>query len=154
MEKATRQKSKSSIKNGSANPNPVHSAGPNKASSRGSRAPGKRPSGGSYGGAKLSSDNCLEEIKNTFETTATNEERDLGTQCNDQALSGDEEEDTTQQSPAKTIKKKSNQKLVLCTFATRYNVIKRVVRKMDFKLNEDVNYDWDLYWSDTGVQPE
>lgn len=25
---------------------------------------------------------------------------------------------------------------------------------MDFKLNEDVNADWDLYWSDTGVQPE
>jgi len=25
---------------------------------------------------------------------------------------------------------------------------------MDFKLNEDENADWDLFWSDTGIQPE
>ena len=25
---------------------------------------------------------------------------------------------------------------------------------MDFKLNEDVAADWDLYWSDVGVEPE
>ena len=25
---------------------------------------------------------------------------------------------------------------------------------MDFKLNEDENCDWDLFWSDSGIQPE
>jgi len=63
----------------------------------------------------------------------------------------------TEASPTKVTNKKkptSNVKLVLCTHATRYNVIKRVCRKMDFKLNEDVTFDWDLFWSDTGVQPE
>ena len=69
--------------------------------------------------------------------------------------SDNEEDDMTQASPTKTgSKKKTNQKLILCTHATRYNVIKRVCRKMDFKLNEDINADWDLYWSDVGVQPE
>ena len=105
----------------------------------------------------MSSDECVEELKNAFKTTASIDAKNepVAAPVNEgQEMSGDDEpDDTTQQSPTKP-KKKSNQKLVLCTFATRYNVIKRVVRKMDFKLNEDVNYDWDLYWSDTGVQPE
>jgi hypothetical protein len=25
---------------------------------------------------------------------------------------------------------------------------------MDFKLNDNEEADWDLYWNDTGVQPE
>lgn len=67
----------------------------------------------------------------------------------------EEDDDLTQASPTKTTsKKKTNQKLILCTHATRYNVIKRVCRKMEYKLNEDVAADWDLYWSDVGVQPE
>ena len=60
-------------------------------------------------------------------------------------------------SPAATKekpKKKSNQKLILCTAATRYNVIKRVCRRMEFKLNDDENADWDIFWSDVGIQPE
>ena len=65
-----------------------------------------------------------------------------------------DEDDVTQASPTKTSKKKPNQKLILCTHATRYNVIKRVCRKMEFKLNDDLAADWDLYWSDVGVQPE
>ena len=111
---------------------------------------------------KMSSDECVEEMKNAFNTTASIEatkEPPSAQENEGEAVSGEDEADdnTTQQSPTKPKKKSSNnsnQKLVLCTFATRYNVIKRVVRKMDFKLNEDVNFDWDLYWSDTGVQPE
>ena len=73
----------------------------------------------------------------------------------DQEKSDHEIEIEEQDSPTKEkTKKKSNQKLILCTAATRYNVIKRVCRKMDFKLSEDENADWDLYWSDVGVQPE
>ena len=51
------------------------------------------------------------------------------------------------------VKKKaaSNQKLILCTHSTRYAVIKKVCRRMDFKLNDDENCDWDLFWSDTGI---
>lgn len=33
-------------------------------------------------------------------------------------------------------------------------MIKRVCRRMDFKLTDDENADWDLYWSDVGVQPD
>lgn len=48
----------------------------------------------------------------------------------------------------------SNQRLILCTKDCRYNVIKRVCRKMDIKLDSDENADWDIYWSDVPVQPE
>lgn len=47
-----------------------------------------------------------------------------------------------------------NQKLILCTKDCRYNVIKRVCRKMDIKMDPDENSDWDIYWSDIPVQPE
>ena len=64
-------------------------------------------------------------------------------------------DDVTEASPTKTSKKvKPAQKLILCSFACRYNVIKRVTRKMEFKINDDVAADWDLFWSDVGVQPE
>jgi hypothetical protein len=74
---------------------------------------------------------------------------------NDLEKSDNEIEIEEQDSPSKEkVKKKSTQKLILCTAATRYNVIKRVCRKMDFKLSDDENGDWDLFWSDVGVQPE
>ncbi len=83
------------------------------------------------------------------------EEEPLSAQQIKENQSENEEDDATQASPTKATntKKKAttNQKLILCTHATRYNVIKRVCRKMEYKLNEDVNADWDLYWSDVGV---
>ena len=71
-----------------------------------------------------------------------------------QGQSDVEDDDMTQASPTKTTKKKPPGKLILCTHAVRYNVIKRVCRKMEYKLGESVEADWDLFWSDTGVQPE
>jgi tubulin polyglutamylase TTLL6/13 len=51
-------------------------------------------------------------------------------------------------------KKKNTQKLILCTFQTKYRVVKKSCRKLDYKLCEDQNLDWDLYWADTGLQPQ
>ena len=60
-----------------------------------------------------------------------------------------------------TSKDKKNKKkppvkgnLILCTKDCRYNVIKRVCRRFEFKLDPDENSDWDVYWSDVPVQPE
>ena len=50
-------------------------------------------------------------------------------------------------------KKKLPPKLILCTTQTKYRVIKKACRKLDYKLNDDENADWDLYWADTGIQP-
>lgn len=50
-------------------------------------------------------------------------------------------------------KKKLPPKLILCTNQTKYRVIKKACRKLDYKLNDDENADWDLYWADTGIQP-
>lgn len=50
-------------------------------------------------------------------------------------------------------KKKVPPKLILCTTQTKYRVIKKACRKLDYKLNDDENADWDLYWADTGIQP-
>jgi len=115
----------------------------------------KRQSGGAYGVNKMSSDHCVEEIKNAFKTSAlmdANPEPLSANAIHDQGVSDNEEDDMTQASPTtKVNKKKPNQKMILCTHAVRYNVIKRVCRKMEFKLNEDVAADWDLFWSDTGV---
>ena len=36
----------------------------------------------------------------------------------------------------------------------RYNVIKRVCRRMDIKLDADEGSDWDIWWSDVPLQPE
>jgi tubulin polyglutamylase TTLL6/13 len=33
-------------------------------------------------------------------------------------------------------------------------VVKRGARKMDMKVTEDENSDWDIYWSDINVQPD
>lgn len=43
------------------------------------------------------------------------------------------------------------QKLLLCTQSCRYNVVKRVARKLDMRLTADENADWDIYWSDITV---
>ena len=51
----------------------------------------------------------------------------------------------------KKKKKGPKQQLIMCTKECRYNVIKRVCRKMDIKLDPDENSDWDIWWSDTGV---
>ncbi len=51
-------------------------------------------------------------------------------------------------------KKKNNNKIILCTVQTKYRVIKRSCKKLDFKLIDDEKADWDLYWSDTGIKPE
>ncbi len=51
-------------------------------------------------------------------------------------------------------KKKPQQKLILCTCQTKYRVIKKACRKLDYRLNDDETLDWDLYWADTGIQPQ
>ena len=51
-------------------------------------------------------------------------------------------------------KKETKQKLILCTQNTRYAVIKKVCRRMDFKLDPSEEADWDLYWTDVGIMPE
>jgi len=51
-------------------------------------------------------------------------------------------------------KKPTKQKLILCSLNTRYAVVKKVCRRMDFKLNDSEEADWDLYWTDVGIQPE
>ena len=66
----------------------------------------------------------------------------------DNEVEGEEQDSPTAPDKAK---KKPNQKLILCTAATRYNVIKRVCRRMNFKLNDDENADWDIFWSDVGI---
>jgi hypothetical protein len=57
-------------------------------------------------------------------------------------------------SPGKSCDKRQQAQLILCTASCRYNVIKRACRQLDFKLSDDENADWDLYWSDVGVQME
>ena len=110
---------------------------------------------GSLYGNNFDSSKCVEEIKNAFNAYGTVEEPESpeGKEVDDLEPQEDDEEEEEVSSPTKstTTKKKSNQKLILCTAATRYNVIKRVCRKMEFKLSDDENADWDLYWSDVGV---
>lgn len=51
-------------------------------------------------------------------------------------------------------KKKKQPKLILCTSQTKYRVVKKSCRRLDFKLNDDENSDWDLFWADTGIVPQ
>ena len=51
-------------------------------------------------------------------------------------------------------KKKPTGKLILCTTQTKYRVIKKACRRQDYKMDADENSDWDLYWADTGIQPQ
>lgn len=41
--------------------------------------------------------------------------------------------------------------MILCTTQTKYRVVKKACRKLEYKLNEDDSVDWDLYWADTGI---
>lgn len=50
-------------------------------------------------------------------------------------------------------KKKKGQKLILCTKETKYRVVKKSCRRLEFKFNDDENADWDLFWGDTGIMP-
>ena len=43
---------------------------------------------------------------------------------------------------------------MLCTHNCRYNVVKRVCRKMDIRCDADENTDWDIYWSDVCIPPD
>ena len=52
-------------------------------------------------------------------------------------------------------KKKKPQYLYLCTVKTHYVVVKKACKQLGFKMTEDENFDWDLYWCDTGgILPE
>ena len=67
---------------------------------------------------------------------------------------GDDDEPTVQGEGMnkKLIKKKETKaKLILCTASLRYVVIKKVCRRMDFKLSDSEEVDWDLYWTDVGI---
>jgi len=61
---------------------------------------------------------------------------------------GDPEEEENEDG----VKRRKPPKLILCTFNTRYRVIKKACRMLEFKFNEDENSDWDLYWTDTGLK--
>ena len=39
----------------------------------------------------------------------------------------------------------------MCTLQTKYRSVKKVCKNLDFKLIEDDNVDWDLYWADTSI---
>lgn len=43
---------------------------------------------------------------------------------------------------------------MLCVKDCRYNVVKRVCRKMDFRIEPDDTADWDIYWSDVPMTPD
>jgi len=64
----------------------------------------------------------------------------------------EEEEDSDEEEVVKKAKPPS--KLLLCTESTKYRVIKKACRRHDFRLHDDVNLDWDMYWSDTGILPQ
>ena len=52
-------------------------------------------------------------------------------------------------------KKKKPQYIYLCTAKVRYVVIKKACRQLGFKMQDDENADWDIYWCDTGgITPE
>ena len=48
----------------------------------------------------------------------------------------------------KGVKKKKGPKLILCTFNTKYKIIKKACRMHEMKFNEDETADWDIYWTD------
>ena len=66
-------------------------------------------------------------------------------------VSDDEEEEENDNEDEYTKKKYALPKMVLCTAQTKYRVVKKSCRKLDFKLNGNLQGDWDLYWSDTGI---
>lgn len=65
-----------------------------------------------------------------------------------------EESEGSKEDPAESRSKRPQQRLILCTQNCRYNVVKRVCRRMDIKPEADEHADWDIYWSDLVVPPE
>jgi hypothetical protein len=53
--------------------------------------------------------------------------------------------------PKKRLKKA---KLVFNVLNTHYSVIKKVAKTEGYKLSDEEEEDWDIYWCDTGIQPE
>jgi len=49
----------------------------------------------------------------------------------------------------KKKKKAKPQHLLFCTSKCRYNVIKKAVKQLGYKLTDDESADWDIYWNDT-----
>lgn len=95
---------------------------------------------------------CIEEIKNAFNTMDNNNSSNEVNEGPDSPADLMSDNEVEEASPTRAKKKAQKlPKLILCTSALRYNVIKRVCRKMDFKLMDDENADWDIYWSDVGV---
>jgi hypothetical protein len=47
--------------------------------------------------------------------------------------------------------KKPLPKIILCTAQTKYRVVKKACRKLDYRLDPDDSLDWDLYWADTAI---
>ena len=41
------------------------------------------------------------------------------------------------------------QQLLFCTTKCRYNVIRKAVKSLGYKLTDDESADWDVYWNDT-----
>lgn len=41
----------------------------------------------------------------------------------------------------------------MCTTLTKYRVVKKAAKLLDFKQNDDDTLDWDIFWSDTTLPP-
>ena len=51
--------------------------------------------------------------------------------------------------------KKKQTFLYLCTTKCRYVVVRKALKQLGYKMMDDENGDWDIYWSDvTGTTPE
>lgn len=95
------------------------------------------------------SEQALAKIKTALEQDKTGKK-------DDEQSEDDEEPQVQGEGMNKKLvtKKPTKHKLILCTSMVRYAVIKKVCRRMDFKLNDSEEADWDLLWTDTGIQPE
>ena len=105
----------------------------------------------------MNAQECVEAIKTAFDPPkkSTTKEKQDGTDSNNVSEDDDEPIIQGEGMNKKLVKKKETKaKLILCTANVRYVVIKKVCRRMDFKLNESEEADWDLYWTDVGIQPE
>ena len=58
-------------------------------------------------------------------------------------------------SPDDKKKKQMQTHLYLCTSKCRYVVVRKALKQLGYKMLEDENGDWDIYWSDvSGTTPE
>lgn len=100
---------------------------------------------------------CVEAIRTAFDPQkkSITKEKQEGIDSNNASEDDDEPVVQGEGMNKKLVKKKETKtKLILCTQNVRYVVIKKVCRRMDFKLNDSEEADWDLYWTDVGIQPE